>query len=328
MKRRNPNDQCINCQNVEPLASCGQCWYCCPHEHRSELRETTCSRCNQQSDDVEMRYSLGLPAGRMCDVCWLSSGYRDEGPEGFDPSDAGESYESDADFRRNPQGPLRVGHCVDCGKEYRHTSRPLKIIPSECECGGKICTCLLTTPHGERQLTVKERREIGYCSAHQATRCHQCGSTEGAHRVGLSLTLCEKCRRGWNQGKGYVHPLDTDDPFNRKLRGEFFGIAGVPRQEPLDRPRKRGRPRKPNPTNAKGEYRSFPLDLPLIRKPCACGSCYCECPKCHQAGKCGCMECLMECPQHQRVFSHPRKPKATFGKSTKLKRKSKKKCRF
>jgi hypothetical protein len=43
--------------------------------------------------DAEERYSLGIYAGRYCDACWRKSGYRTEGPEGFDPLDAGESYE-------------------------------------------------------------------------------------------------------------------------------------------------------------------------------------------------------------------------------------------
>jgi hypothetical protein len=41
------------------------------------------------------RFSLGIYAGFMCDEHWESSGYRKEGPEGFDPLDAGESYEEE-----------------------------------------------------------------------------------------------------------------------------------------------------------------------------------------------------------------------------------------
>jgi hypothetical protein len=41
------------------------------------------------------RYSLGVYAGRMCDTAWARSGYRDEGPEGFDSGDAGECLRED-----------------------------------------------------------------------------------------------------------------------------------------------------------------------------------------------------------------------------------------
>jgi len=44
---------------------------------------------------AEERFSLGIYAGRMCDTCWENSGYRKEGPSGFDPLDAGERYEDD-----------------------------------------------------------------------------------------------------------------------------------------------------------------------------------------------------------------------------------------
>jgi hypothetical protein len=46
-----------------------------------------------QEDFADERYSLGIYAGRWCDRHWASSGYRQEGPSGFDPADAGESYE-------------------------------------------------------------------------------------------------------------------------------------------------------------------------------------------------------------------------------------------
>jgi hypothetical protein len=58
--------------------------------------EWVCSGCGvgtQSCHTIEERYSLGLYAGRWCDPCWANSGYRKEGPEGFDPLDAGESYE-------------------------------------------------------------------------------------------------------------------------------------------------------------------------------------------------------------------------------------------
>ena len=44
---------------------------------------------------AEERYSLGIYAGKMCDAAWDKSGYRKEGPEGFDPDYAGERYEDD-----------------------------------------------------------------------------------------------------------------------------------------------------------------------------------------------------------------------------------------
>jgi hypothetical protein len=44
---------------------------------------------------AQMRYSLGLPAGRKCQACWDASGYRKEGRSGFDPSYAGERYDED-----------------------------------------------------------------------------------------------------------------------------------------------------------------------------------------------------------------------------------------
>jgi hypothetical protein len=42
-----------------------------------------------------MRYSLGYPAGRYCEAHWATSGYRKEGPEGFDPGYAGERLDDD-----------------------------------------------------------------------------------------------------------------------------------------------------------------------------------------------------------------------------------------
>ena len=46
-------------------------------------------------NEAEPRYSLGIYAGRWCDEHWATAGYRKEGPEGFDPSYAGEHYEED-----------------------------------------------------------------------------------------------------------------------------------------------------------------------------------------------------------------------------------------
>lgn len=45
------------------------------------------------NEEAEPRYSLGIYAGRWCDPCWKTAPYRKEGPEGFDPLEAGESYE-------------------------------------------------------------------------------------------------------------------------------------------------------------------------------------------------------------------------------------------
>lgn len=44
---------------------------------------------------AQMRYSMGIPAGRKCQKCWDKSGYRKVGRAAFDPTYAGESYEED-----------------------------------------------------------------------------------------------------------------------------------------------------------------------------------------------------------------------------------------
>jgi hypothetical protein len=44
---------------------------------------------------INEEYSLGIYAGRYHARCWDRSGYRKEGPEGFDPMDAGEAYWED-----------------------------------------------------------------------------------------------------------------------------------------------------------------------------------------------------------------------------------------
>lgn len=57
-----------------------------------------CQHCESHPRGPEFaddRYSLGIYAGRMCDVAWKASGFRDEGPDGFDAADAGERYEAD-----------------------------------------------------------------------------------------------------------------------------------------------------------------------------------------------------------------------------------------
>lgn len=65
----------------------------------ANLREDavlTCRRCGDIDSTTEVRYSLGIYAGRMCDSCWRTSGYRDEPASAFDPDDAGESYEGES----------------------------------------------------------------------------------------------------------------------------------------------------------------------------------------------------------------------------------------
>lgn len=49
-----------------------------------------CPKC--EGTGARERHSLDLPAGRHCDPCWETSGYRKEGREGFDPAYAGEVY--------------------------------------------------------------------------------------------------------------------------------------------------------------------------------------------------------------------------------------------
>ena len=55
-----------------------------------------CRHCKTGREAYE-RFSLGITAGRWCGPCWEKSGYRKEGPEGFDPMDAGEHY-SEEDY--------------------------------------------------------------------------------------------------------------------------------------------------------------------------------------------------------------------------------------
>ena len=52
-----------------------------------------CDKCERTG--AEERYSLGIYAGRYCDSCWRSSGYRDEPASAFDVDDAGESYDEE-----------------------------------------------------------------------------------------------------------------------------------------------------------------------------------------------------------------------------------------
>lgn len=59
-----------------------------------------CARCvdkgiPESETSGSPRYSLGIYAGRYCDECWDEAGCRKEGRSGFDPADAGESYEEE-----------------------------------------------------------------------------------------------------------------------------------------------------------------------------------------------------------------------------------------
>ncbi len=56
------------------------------------FRDYYCRQCGSR-DSVEERFSLGVYYALLCDRCWAASTVRKEGPEGFDPLDAGESLE-------------------------------------------------------------------------------------------------------------------------------------------------------------------------------------------------------------------------------------------
>lgn len=62
---------------------------------RTEERSYRIPVCHCGRHDARERTSLGIYAGVWCDQCWAESGYRKEGPEGFDPLDAGEAYGPD-----------------------------------------------------------------------------------------------------------------------------------------------------------------------------------------------------------------------------------------
>lgn len=64
-------------------------------DERNACHCQTCESHPRGPEFAEERYSLGIYAGRMCDDAWKRSGYRDEGAEGFDEADAGESYEAE-----------------------------------------------------------------------------------------------------------------------------------------------------------------------------------------------------------------------------------------
>ena len=53
---------------------------------------TDCVQCGVEEGAL-IRYSLGIYWSRLCDKCWSQATCRKEGREGFDPMDAGESYE-------------------------------------------------------------------------------------------------------------------------------------------------------------------------------------------------------------------------------------------
>lgn len=68
-----------------------------PTNHKPGLIGAHRCRCGCGATDlqgeVRERFSLGITAGYWCDKGWKSSGYRKEGPEGFDYLDAGEYYD-------------------------------------------------------------------------------------------------------------------------------------------------------------------------------------------------------------------------------------------
>lgn len=68
----------------------GDCWF---------GERDVCHSCQEQHEAdgtpfafAEVRTSLGIYAGRYCDACWATSGYRDEPASAFDPMDAGETW--------------------------------------------------------------------------------------------------------------------------------------------------------------------------------------------------------------------------------------------
>ena len=57
------------------------------------LPRTDCVACGD--DGAIERFSLGAYYSRLCDRCWNLAPVRKEGPEAFDPMDAGESLDPD-----------------------------------------------------------------------------------------------------------------------------------------------------------------------------------------------------------------------------------------
>jgi len=81
----------------EAKAAIGKACGCCGEGILVEYEEDVTYyhkeyRCECGKEGQE-RYSLGIYAGIYCDKCWKKSGYRKEGPEGFDPAYAGERYD-------------------------------------------------------------------------------------------------------------------------------------------------------------------------------------------------------------------------------------------
>jgi hypothetical protein len=55
-----------------------------------------CAHCEVHGPEfADERYSMGVYAGRYCDIGWKNSGYRDVGPEEFDADYAGEWMDAD-----------------------------------------------------------------------------------------------------------------------------------------------------------------------------------------------------------------------------------------
>jgi len=57
------------------------------------LPRSDCVACGD--DGAIERFSLGAYYSRLCDPCWEKAPVRHEGPEAFDPMDAGESLDAD-----------------------------------------------------------------------------------------------------------------------------------------------------------------------------------------------------------------------------------------
>ncbi len=74
----------------ECTAGCDRCWGSGVRAATFEEMGNPCSRCDAKG--AEVRYSLGIYAGRYCPRCWRDSGYRDEPASAFDPADAGETW--------------------------------------------------------------------------------------------------------------------------------------------------------------------------------------------------------------------------------------------
>jgi len=69
-----------------------------PHEEgRARFGDNYCRVCafGGRVREGEARYSMGIYAMTGCDDCWRASGYKDVGPEAFDPLDAGERLDPD-----------------------------------------------------------------------------------------------------------------------------------------------------------------------------------------------------------------------------------------